>query len=286
MSQVDERLLLPLPLSGVSHAVVFFEALPKSVMTGLLELLREDYPLLNPLDPNRWGAASEPRPITFGELEEQAQEGRASARWHLLIDAQGVAPEVIDAVHASPQSFDERLAGQMAEAGASVLVFLLDDGVRPSTPLSKLRALCRPVWRLLEMGGLGVTFPEGGTMLSADTLKLIRPDELDAGRFYLTVSSGLAERREGLLWFRTYGMAGYGLPDLCTKVVSAQEKDLEDALLKVRTLLETLPAEMVAQGGVLPLGGEVAVGDRTFRAVAPPEEPLTFRSRFGFSHLE
>ncbi len=286
MSQVDELPLLPLPVGGVSHAAVFFESLPKSLMTELLSRMRQDYPDLAELDPSRWGAVAEPRPINFGEISVKGSGEQPGSRWHLLIDSQGVAPEVQQAICSGPQSFDERIATKMEEAGACVLLFLLEDGESPSTGVSKMRTLCRPIWRLLEMGALGVAFPEGGTMLSAETLRLLSPEDLTAGHSYLMVGSGLAEKVDGVLWFRTYGMAQFGLPDLCLRVEPSAEDDLEDALLKARLLLETLPAEMIAQGGVLPQGGTVLVGERVFEATPPPEKlPPSLRSRFGFSHL-
>ena len=102
-------------------------------------------------------------------------------RWHLLVDSEGVAPEVREAIDAGPQQHDERVYQKMEEAGASVLVFLLNDGADVSTPMSKMQALCRPIWRLLELGATGVAFPEGGTMLSAETLKHLDVEALEAG---------------------------------------------------------------------------------------------------------
>ena len=172
------------------------------------------------------------------------------------------------------------------EAGASVLVFLVTDGADVSTPMSKLRALCRPVWHLLEMGASGVAFPEGGTVLSAETLKMLSAEDLGPGHSYLFVSSGLAEKADGKMWFRTHGMAQFGLPDICHPVSQDLGDELEDELTRTRLVMETLPPEMIAQGGVLPVGGEVMVGPRVFKAVRPPENPPTTRSRFGFSYLE
>ena len=195
MSQVDD-ILLPLPTKGISHAVVFFDQMPPSVMTSLTAALQQDYPNLQPLNPKRWGAASVPRPISFGEVLSDDPDGgwNRVTRWHLLVDSEGVAPEVKEAIDAGPQQNDERVYQKMEEAGASVLVFLLNDGSDVSTPVSKMRALCRPVWRLLELGATGVAFPEGGTMLSAETLKHLKVEALEAGHSYLFVSSGLSEK--------------------------------------------------------------------------------------------
>jgi hypothetical protein len=287
MSQVDE-ILLPLPRKGLSHAVVFFEKLPESVMTTFTRNLKGDYPNLQPLNPERWGAASEPRPISFGELlSDDPDEGWTRVtRWHLLIDSEGVAPEVKQMVDAGPQVPDERVRQRMDEAGASVLVFLVADGADVSTPMSKLKALCRPVWHLLAMGATGVAFPEGGTLLTAETLLHLPVEDLAPGHSYLFISSGLAEKSDQKLWFRTQGMAQFGLPDLCHGVPEDLGKELEDELTRTRLLMETLPPEMIAVGGVLPLGGEVQVGPRVFRAVKPPENGPDMVSRFGFSYLE
>ncbi len=285
MSQVDSP-LLPLPVRGLSHAVVFFEQMPKSLMTELTTRLASEYPLLSPLDPNRWGAAKEPRMVSFGELKAQTSDLGHQAEWHLLVDSEGVAPEVKKAILEGPQAADERVLGKLDDANASALVFLLDDGVRPSTPLTRLHALAYPVWALLELGATGVAFPEGGTMLSAETLRLLRPDDLSAGHSYLFVSSGLAHRGESSLWFRTYGMAQFGLPDLCHAVPSDLGDELEDELTRTRLVLETLPPEMIAQGGVLPLGGVVTVGERSFVAKPLPEDAPTMASRHGFCYLE
>ena len=258
-------------------------------MTAFLDNLRAEYPNLQPLNPQRWGAASEPRPISFGELLSDDPDGgwQRVTRWHLLLDSEGVAPEVKAAIAESPQTPDERVQQKMEEAGASILVFLLADGSDVSTPVSKMKALCRPVWQLLKMGGTGVAFPEGGTMLGAETLKMLPVDELSAGHSYLFISSGLAEKAHGKMWFRTYGMAQFGLPDLCHGVPEGLEgEELEDELLRTRLVMETLPPEMIAQGGVLPIGGEVMVGPRVFRAARPPEKGPETASRFGLCFLE
>lgn len=287
MSQVDD-ILLPLPKKGISHAVVFFDEMPPSLMTSLTGNLKNDYPQLQPLNPRRWGAASVPRPISFGEVLSDDPDGgwNRVTRWHFLIDSEGVAPEVKAAIDEGPQKHDERVYQKMEEAGATVLVFLLSDGADPSTPVSKTRALCRPVWRLLELGATGVAFPEGGTMLSAETLKHLSVEELSAGHSYLFISSGLSEKSDGKLWFRTYGMGQFGLPDLCHGVAEDLGDGLEDELTRTRLLMETLPPEMIAVGGVLPLGGEVQVGPRVFRRSKPPEQLPQMASRFGFMFLE
>lgn len=287
MSQVDE-ILLPLPRKGLSHAVVFFDRMPESVMTKFTQNLKADYPNLQPLNPERWAATSEPRPISFGEvLSDDPDEGWTRVtRWHLLLDSEGVAPEVKAAIAEAPLAPDERVQQKLEEAGASILVFLLADGCDVSTPVSKLRALCRPIWQLLKMGASGVAFPEGGTVLNAETLLLLDVEDLAPGHSYLFVSSGLQEKSHGKMWFRTHGMAQFGLPDLCHGVPVDVGEGLEDELTRTRLLMETLPPEMIAVGGVLPLGGEVQVGPRTFKAVKPPDPSPSLRSRFGFSFLE
>lgn len=287
MFQADE-ILLPIPRQGIAHAVVFFDSLPESVMTDFTKGLKEHYPHLQPLNPERWGAASVPRPVSFGEITSDDPDGGWTkvTRWHILIDSEGIAPEVRQAIEAGPQTPDERLVQKMEEAGASVLVFLLSDGADVSTPVSKMRALAAPVWQLLHMGASGVAFPEGGTVLGTETLKLLAHDDLDAGHSYLFVSSGLEQKSAGKMWFRTYGMAQFGLPDLCHAVPEELGEELEDELTRTRLLLETLPPEMIAQGGILPLGGEVLVGPRMFRAARAPEGMPPMASRFGFSYLE
>lgn len=285
MSPVDSP-LLPLPVKGLSHALVFFDKMPKRLMTELTRRLQVEYPLLQPLDPARWGAATEPRMVSFGELQARTDDHGHTALWHLLIDSEGVAPEVKRAVLDGPQAGDERLLVKLDEAGAAVLVFLLDDGWRPSTPLSRMEALCHPVWVLLEMGASGVAFPEGGTMISAETLKLLTPESLGSGHSYLFVSSGLAHTSETHYWFRTFGMAQFGLPDLCHAVPLNFGDGLEEELTRTRLVLETLPPEMISQGGVLPLGGVVAVGERSFTAARLPEDAPPLASRHGFCYLE
>lgn len=255
-------------------------------MTELTRRLQAEYPLLKPLDPARWGAATSPRMVSFGELQAQTDQHGHTAAWHLLIDSEGVAPEVKRAIVDGPQSNDDRLLVKLDEAGAAVLVFLLDDGWRPSTPITRLQTLCHPVWSLLELGASGVAFPEGGTMLSAETLKLLRPEQLSSGHSYLFVSSGLAHRGETHFWFRTYGMAQFGLPDLCHAVPLDLGAELEDELSRTRLLLETLPPAMIEQGGVLPMGGVVTVGERAFKAAPFPEDAPGLASRHGFCYLE
>lgn len=286
MSPVDKPPLLPLPVGAISHAVVFFEAMPKNLMTRLTERMQAEYPHLRPLDPARWGAATQPRMVSFGELEAETGAHGHTARWHLLVDSEGVAPDVKRAILSGPQANDERMVVKLEEASASVLVFLLDDGWRPSTPTTRMHALCDPVWELLDLGASGVAFPEGGTMLSAETLKLVRPADLTAGHSYLFVSSGLAHRSETHFWFRTFGMAQFGLPDLCHAVPMQLGAELEDELTRTRLVLETLPPEMIAQGGVLPIGGSVLVGERVFKAARLPDDAPPLVSRHGFCYLE
>jgi hypothetical protein len=262
--------------------------MPESIMTTFLQNLKEDYPNLQPLNPERWGAASEPRPISFGELlSDDPDDGwQRVTRWHLLLDSEGVAPEVKETIAAAPQLPDERVQQKMDEAGASILVFLVADGADVSTPVSKMRALCRPVWQLLKLGATGVAFPEGGTVLSAETLRMLPVESLQAGHSYLFVSSGLHQKSHGKMWFRTHGMAQFGLPDLCHGVAENLKDELEEELTRTRLLMETLPAEMVAVGGVLPVGGEVQVGPRVFKAIKPPEDRPQAVSRFGFCYIE
>ena len=81
-------------------------------------------------------------------------------------------------------------------------------------------------------------------------------------------------------------MAQFGLPDLCHAVPSDLGKELEDELTRTRLVLETLPPEMIAQGGVLPLGGMVTVGERKFTAKPLPENVPAMASRHGFCYLE
>lgn len=286
MSQVDSP-LLPLPIRGLSHAVVFYEAMPKNLMTEFTHRLLADYPLLESLDPARWGAATEPRMVSFGELVAPLGTHGQKAEWHILIDSEGVASDVKRAMTDGLGAKDERLLGKLEEAGASVLVFLLEDGWRPSTPLTRLHALCHPVWRLLELGAAGVAFPEGQTMLTAETLLLLRPEDLTAHHSYLFISSGMAHRDDAHLWVRTYGMAQFGLPDLCHAIpTNLKDADLEAEMTQTRLVFETLPPEMIAQGGILPLGGEVVVGERPFRSAAMPEGAPTMPSRHGFCYLE
>lgn len=287
MSQVDD-ILLPLPRKGLSHAVVFFEKMPESVMTTFLQNLQGDYPKLQPINPRRWGAASVPRPISFGELTSDDPDGgwQRVARWHILLDSEGVAPDVKQAIADGPQTHDERNQQNMEEAGASILIFLLSDGEDISTPMTRLRALCRPVWQLLRMGATGVAFPEGGTILSRETLLTLDVEQLEPGHSYLFVSNGLGDKSHSKIWLRTYGMGQFGLPDICHGVDEGLGEELEDELSRTRLLMETLPPAMIEAGGVLPPGEPVQVGPRIFKAINPPEKGPAMVSRFGFSYLE
>ena len=64
------------------------------------------------------------------------------------------------------------------------------------------------------------------------------------------------------------------------------DDELEEELTRTRLLMETLPPEMIAVGGVLPPGGEVQVGPRVFKRVKAPEKAPQQVSRFGFMYLE
>lgn len=285
MSLVNKA-ITPLPAKGLAHAVVLFPTQPHELMTKLVEGLKASYPLLKPLDKARWGVTTKPRVTSFGELEAEVDSLGHLARWHILVDSQGVAPEVKQAIIEGAQAGDERYLAMLDEAQTAVLVFLLDDGERPSQSLTRLQALCYPVWELLLQGASVVAFPEGRTILGADTLRLISVSDLGPGHSYLFVSNGVAHREDGLIWCRTYGMAQFGLPDLCRSVASHLEGSMDEELTQTRLIFETLPPEMIAVGGVLPIGGTVAVGERVFKAARLPENAPSMPSRYGFCYLE
>ena len=67
-------------------------------------------------------------------------------------------------------------------------------------------------------------------------------------------------------------MGQFGLPDLAASLPSrvGEEDRLEADLSSLRLLFETLPPAMIREQGILPVGGTVEVGARTWTAVGEP----------------
>ncbi|MBS2036681.1 hypothetical protein JST97_16950 [bacterium] len=228
-----------------------------------------------------WTALERPRPCTWADLEGEGWSFR------LVFDPQGVAPgDALEAVSAGNPSEECRL--DLEEHRAACLIFLTQFPA-DSTPWSRFLALCRVAWGWVDAGASLLALPEARLLLPRRLLLATEPEHLTPDMGYLFLTNGLAEMEkkgeESKLWLRTWGMGQFNLPDLAASLPSraGEEERLERELESLRLLFETLPPAMIREGGVLPVGGTVQVGERTWTAVGEPGsvEYAFLRSRCG-----
>lgn len=149
---------------------------------------------------------------------------------------------------------------------------------------------CQVVWGWVDAGATMLALPEAQVLLPRRLLVGIEPENLTPDHGYIFLSNGLAhiETEKGgdrKLWLRTWGMGQFALPDLAAGLPSrdGDEDRLEAELSSLRLLFETLPPAMIREQGVLPVGGTVEVGNRTWTSVGEPggvDYPF-LRSRYG-----
>lgn len=254
----------PVPANAALHAVVL---LPDGEhrLSQYLAVLPSRTPglICGP-----WTALERPRPCTWADLEG---EGWA---FRLVFDPQGVAPgEALEAVAAGNPSDECKM--DLEEHQAACLIFLTKFPTE-SSPWERFFALCRVAWGWVDAGASLLALPEARLLLPRRLLLATEPEQLTPDLSYLFLSNGLAEveekTQERKLWLRTWGMGQFNLPDLAASLPSrpGEEERLEAELESLRLLFETLPPAMIREGGVLPVGGTVQVGERTWTAVGEP----------------
>ena len=278
MSKVsDNDTLRPLPTSGYAHCVLLFPEAGDYLQT-FLKALEFRLPGVDPIKPDRWAVQSEPRSISFGEVT------RGAWKWHLVIDPGGMPEAVAEAV--ADCHPDEQVGRAVDGHHVCVLAFLLE-APEETNYLEKMRGLCEVAWAWMDAGAEAVFWPEGRTAHLARNLVGLAPQHLESGHSYLFVSNGVdrIDRAGSRRWLRTYGMAQFGLPDLCSWVETNQLMD-ESLLTNLRLLFETLPPSMIESHGILPLGGKVQVQDQTMESVAAPDFQPPMASRYGFCYFQ
>lgn len=254
----------PVPANAALHAVAL---LPDGEhrLSQYLASLPSRTPGLNC---GPWTALERPRPCTWADLEGEGWTFR------LVFDPQGVAPgQALEAVSMGNPSEECQL--DLEEHRAACLIFLTQFPT-DSSPWSRFLALCRVAWGWVDAGASLLALPEAQLLLPRRLLLATEPEQLTPDMGYLFLTNGLAEMEkktdESKLWLRTWGMGQFNLPDLAASLPSrpGEEERLERDLESLRLLFETLPPAMIREGGVLPVGGTVQVGERTWTAVGEP----------------
>ena len=254
----------PIPVGALLHCVVllpeaehrlgqFLQALPQRL--GELSLT------VGP-----WSAIEQPRPCSWADVSGQGWSFR------LVFDPQGVPPNAMTQVVVPTD--DAECAESLEDHHACCLIFLRE--APATTPWERFLTLVRLAWAWVDAGALLLSLPEARVLLPRRVLLASEPENLTPEHGYLFLSNGVAEiedkKDERQLWLRTWGMGQFSLPDLACNLPSrkGEEAWLEEQLSSLRLLFETLPPAMIAQQGILPVGGTVQVGERTWTAVGEP----------------
>jgi hypothetical protein len=161
------------------------------------------------------------------------------------------------------------ISGALAQAGASVLVFLTD-APEDATPVEAMRALNQAVWAWMDAGALLLAWPEGRTAWSKAHLDDFRPNVLGPEELGLFVSCGPVDL-EGQQLTRTYGLGQFGLPDL----VFGGPVD--------SAVVAGAAALAVKRERGLDVGDRLESGEQRWRVATPAteSEQATLKSRFG-----
>lgn len=256
----------PIPAETMLHAVLL---LPES--ENRLAQYLDTLPLrtlgLGSLEMGEWIAIDQPRPCSWTDFSV------GEWRFRLVFDPQGLPPSLVSTVTAgrSGSECDEAIE----EHKACCLVFLLTSPSE-ATPWNRFVALCKVAWGWVDAGASLLSLPEARLLLPRRVLLGIEPDDLSPEHGYLFVSNGLVEieekKGERTLWLRTWGLGQFSLPDLAVGLPSreGEEAGLEADLASLRLLFETLPPAMIREHGILPVGGTIEVGSRTWTAIGEP----------------
>ena len=253
----------PIPAGALLHAVVLLPDSEHRLAQFLTAL-----PLhTEGLTFGSWTAIELPRPCTWCDLEGDGWSFR------LVFDPQGVPPGALAAISAGNPS--DECKQDLDEHQAACMVFLTQYPA-DSTPWARFVALSRVAWSWVDAGASLLALPEAQLLLPRRLLMATEPENLSPDLSYLFLTNGVAEieekGEERKLWLRTWGLGQFGLPDLATSLASCpgEEARLEKDLESLRLLFETLPPAMIREGGVLPIGGTVQVGSRTWTAIGEP----------------
>lgn len=270
----------PIPAGAILHCVALMDE-AEGRLSRFVDAL-PDRLLGHPdLQLSSWTALDAPRPCSWCDLEGGGWSFR------LVFDPQGLAASAVPAVVAgavSPECQDA-----LDEHHACCLIFLMAAPL-DSVPWSRFGLMMQVAWGWVDAGATLLALPEAQLLLPRRILMGIEPATLTPEHGYMFLSNGLAhvEEKKGdgdrKLWLRTWGLGQFWLPDLAVSLPSrlGEEEALEADLESLRLLFETLPPAMIKEGGVLPVGGTVQVGARTWTAVGESAVDYPFlRSRCG-----
>lgn len=270
----------PIPGEAMLHCVVLLPEAEERLRQFLGALPLRTAGMLSELKLGEWNVLDQPRPCSWCDFE--------GGGWcfRLVFDPQGVPPAVMPAVANGNPSAECTEA--LEEHRACCLVFLLAAPADVS-PWTRFVAMATVAWGWVDAGATLLALPEAHLLLPRRVLIGVEPDQLQPEHGYLFLSNGLAEieekGEERKLWLRTWGMGQFSLPDLAAGLPSrmGEEAVLEADLHSLRLLFETLPPAMIREQGVLPVGGTVQVGERTWTAVGEPGavDYVFLRSRCG-----
>ena len=275
--------LNPIPSGARLHCVITFST-AEQVIGRFLEALPERAGELGPQTHGlSWTVVHQPRSCTFSDL------ALGQWRFRVVFDLDGVPPSIWQGVTAGQPS--QETLDALEQHRAACLVFLIEAPPKIS-PWDLFKGFCSVVWAWVDAGATVVAFPEGQVAIVRRILLGLEPEDLQPEHAYLFLSNGVAkildEKGERKIWLRTWGLGQFLLPDLAIGLPAPPDGSLaSDELESLRLLFETLPPSMVAQHGILPVGGTVQVGTRVWTAVGPPGPgELTFMtSRCGFQLL-
>jgi len=264
----------PIPAEAMVHVVVLLPE-PEQRLAQFLQSLQERW---GDLRAEEWQVLEQPRACSWCDFQD------GEWRFRLVFDPEGVPPSLRPTVAAGKHTHESLEA--LEEHRACCLLFLLS--APPVTPWERFLGMLRLAWAWVDAGATVLAFPEAELMVPRRILLGVEPGQLAPEQAYLFLSNGLADSSEKggerKLWLRTWGLGQFALPDLAAELPSipGQEQHLEGELESLRLLFETLPPAMIREHGILPVGGTVQLGSRTWTAVGESSVEYPFlRSRCG-----
>ena len=257
----------PIPVNALLHFVALFPETPASLdplRAALLHRLPEAS-----FDLSAFQERKEPRQIAWGEIPA------GGARLHLLLDREGLPGAIGEAVTRAPLS---PAAAAAVQAHDAALIGFLVAAAPDAGPLDRARTLAALAFACLDAGAHLLAFPDGRTAFVPDELRALDPAKLTADELWLFVSRGWASPPDelGRAWVRTFGLHGFGLPDVATRIY-AQGLGAGDEAKAADALLGNLPRYLLELGRPLQPGETVNVAQRRWKVAEPPAE-LPFRA--------